>query len=162
MEFSGQEYWNGLPFPSPGDLPDPGIKPRSPALQADALPSELLGKSQGKGHSNERTLGSRVWFSWLYVLRTCLHSPLLNLVWEFCSSETMSLDIIKRNGLRIRRIKSNLYNLLLILSSRANFFISPGVSEDLMCLCLIHTHAYPHPSSSDLPWVHLYVQRSLA
>ena len=33
-----QEYWSGLPFPSPGDLPDPGLKPRSPALQADALP----------------------------------------------------------------------------------------------------------------------------
>jgi len=38
MEFSGQEYWSGLPFPSPGDLPDPGIKSRSPELQADALP----------------------------------------------------------------------------------------------------------------------------
>ena len=44
MEFSGQEYWSGLPFPSPGDLPDPGIKLRSPALQADSLPSELPGK----------------------------------------------------------------------------------------------------------------------
>ena len=37
MEFSRQEYWSGLPFPSPGDLLDPGIKPRSPALQADAF-----------------------------------------------------------------------------------------------------------------------------
>ena len=43
MEFSRQEYWSGFPFPSPGDLPDPGIKPRSPALQADALPSETPG-----------------------------------------------------------------------------------------------------------------------
>ena len=40
MEFSRQEYWSGLPFPSPGDLPDPGIEPGSPALQADSLPSE--------------------------------------------------------------------------------------------------------------------------
>ena len=40
MEFFRQEYWNGLPFPSPGDLPDPGIEPGSPALQADSLPSE--------------------------------------------------------------------------------------------------------------------------
>ena len=40
MGFSRQEYWSGLPFPSPGDLPKPGIKPRSPALQTDALPSE--------------------------------------------------------------------------------------------------------------------------
>ena len=40
MEFSRQEYWSGLPFPSPKDLPNPGIKPRSPALQAESLPSE--------------------------------------------------------------------------------------------------------------------------
>ena len=44
MEFSRQEYWSGLPFPSPGNLPYPGIEPGSPALQADALPSELPGK----------------------------------------------------------------------------------------------------------------------
>ena len=44
IRFSRQEYWSGLPFPSPGDLPDPGIKPRSPALQADSLPSEPPGK----------------------------------------------------------------------------------------------------------------------
>ena len=44
MEFSRQEYWSGLPFPSPGDLPDSGIKSRSPDLQADALPSEPPGK----------------------------------------------------------------------------------------------------------------------
>ena len=44
MGFSKQEYWNGFPFPSPGDFPDPGLKPRSPALQADALPSEPPGK----------------------------------------------------------------------------------------------------------------------
>ena len=44
MEFSRQEYWSGLPFPSPGDLPDAGIKPRSPTLQADALPAEPQGK----------------------------------------------------------------------------------------------------------------------
>ena len=43
MEFSRQEYRSGLLFPSPGDLPDPGIKPGSPALQADSLPSELKG-----------------------------------------------------------------------------------------------------------------------
>ena len=37
MDFSRQEYWSGLPFPSPGDLPDPGMEPRSPALQPDSL-----------------------------------------------------------------------------------------------------------------------------
>ena len=44
MEFSKQEYSSGLPFPSPGDLPDPGIEPRSPTLQADTLLSESPGK----------------------------------------------------------------------------------------------------------------------
>ena len=44
MGFSRQEYWSELPFPSPGYLPDPGIKPRSPTLQTDALPSEPRGK----------------------------------------------------------------------------------------------------------------------
>ena len=44
MGFSRQEYWNGLPFPSPGDLPDPGVKPGSPVLQADSLLSEPPGK----------------------------------------------------------------------------------------------------------------------
>ena len=44
MEFSRQEYWSGLPVSSPGDLPSPGIEPRSSTLQADALPSEPPGK----------------------------------------------------------------------------------------------------------------------
>ena len=65
MEFSRQEYWSGLPFPSPGDIPDPGIKFGSSTLQTEALPSELpgkpmrvqaepvLGKGGGTGHSTE-------------------------------------------------------------------------------------------------------------
>ena len=51
MEFCRQEYWSGLPFPSPGDLPDPGTKPGSPALQANSLPSEPPGKPQSKAPS---------------------------------------------------------------------------------------------------------------
>ena len=46
MEFSNQEYWSGLPFSSPGDLPDPGIEPRSPALQAVSLQSESPGNPE--------------------------------------------------------------------------------------------------------------------
>ena len=47
MEFSRPEYWSGQPFPSPGDFPNPGIKPRLPALQADSLPVEPQGKPTG-------------------------------------------------------------------------------------------------------------------
>ena len=54
MEFSRQEYWYGLPFSSPGDLPDPGIEPRSPALQADSLLSEPPGKPLALGKTANR------------------------------------------------------------------------------------------------------------
>ena len=49
VEFSRQEYWSGLPFPSPGDLPNPGTEPRSLTLQADALPSEPPGNPKNTG-----------------------------------------------------------------------------------------------------------------
>ena len=57
MEFSKQEYWIGLPFSSPGDLSDPGIEPRSPALQADSLPVEPPGNSKYK-----------IYFIYIYIL----------------------------------------------------------------------------------------------
>ena len=49
MDFSRPEYWSGSPFTSPGDLPNPGIEPRYPALQADSLPSEPPGKPKKRG-----------------------------------------------------------------------------------------------------------------
>ena len=67
MEFSSQEYWSELSFPSPGNLPDPGIEPRFSALQADSLPSESLGKlfieqlsyarpcPESRGYNNEQS-----------------------------------------------------------------------------------------------------------
>ena len=54
MGFSRQECWSGLPFPSPGDLPNPGIKPRTAALQTDSLPTETQGKI--KMHKRAKTL----------------------------------------------------------------------------------------------------------
>ena len=53
MEFSRQEYWSGLPFASPGDLPDPGIEPRSPTLWAGSSPSEPPGKPQ-RAYTNKK------------------------------------------------------------------------------------------------------------
>ena len=55
LGFSRQDYWSGLLFPSPGDLPDPGIEPGSPSLQTDSLPSEPPGKHI-IGHSPKKTL----------------------------------------------------------------------------------------------------------
>ena len=65
MGFSRQEYWNGLPFPFPGDLPDPGIEPGSPALQADSLLTELWGKPH--------TMISICFISMLLFLRIVWH-----------------------------------------------------------------------------------------
>ena len=54
MGFSRQEYWSGVPFPSPGDLPNPGIEPGSPAFQADTLTSEPPGKYLPKGNGRDK------------------------------------------------------------------------------------------------------------
>ena len=59
MEFSRQVYWSGLPFSSPGDLPNPGIEPGSPTLQADALPSELPGNTPALHESCPISKGCR-------------------------------------------------------------------------------------------------------
>ena len=86
MGFSRQEYWSGLPFPSPGDLPDPGIERRSSALRADALTSEppwiinLRGKKHiilvKRGMKNDlKVLFSR-------TLEQCLITWVLQFAWE--------------------------------------------------------------------------------
>ena len=60
VEFSRPEYWSGYSFPSPGALPNPGIKPRSPILQADSLPAEPAGKSKNTG------VGSLSLLQWVF------------------------------------------------------------------------------------------------
>ena len=77
MELSGQEYWSGLPFPSPGDLPILGIKPRSPALQMDSLPSESLGESlQMRELDHKEGWVQKNWCFKTVVLDKPLESPL--------------------------------------------------------------------------------------
>ena len=75
--FPRQEYWSGLPFPSPGYLPDPGIKPRSLALQADALPSELPGKPQINLGSDQLHL----WYSMSQsiIMHVCIYGSFIYL-----------------------------------------------------------------------------------
>ena len=60
MGFSRQEYWSGVPLPSPGDLPDPGIEPRSPAMQADALSSEPPGKPRDYNEAQKWQVSSNL------------------------------------------------------------------------------------------------------
>ena len=63
MEFSRSEYWSGLPCPPPGDLLNPGIKPKFPALQADSLPSELHGKSSPTTTKKIVSAATKTWGS---------------------------------------------------------------------------------------------------
>ena len=60
MEFSRLEYWSGYPFPSPGDLPNPRIEPRSPALQADSLLAEPQGKPKSKMRDSGKEKGTDI------------------------------------------------------------------------------------------------------
>ena len=66
MEFSSPEYWSWLPFPSPGDLPDPGIKLGFPTLKVDSLPSEPPGKPNTE--NTQRTVNTSVVYAWLRIL----------------------------------------------------------------------------------------------
>ena len=83
MGFFGQEYWNGVPFPSPGDLPDPGIEPGSPALQADALTSEPPGT-----------------ILILWTLLFCGTRRLRSLLWIACLEIEEQISISKQVGFR--------------------------------------------------------------
>ena len=77
MGFSRQEYWSGLPFPSPGDLPDPGIEPRSPTLQADALTSAPPGKPLNQVGEVLLVLNFLLYEGWPYKHLSCI-------LWDFC------------------------------------------------------------------------------
>ena len=74
MEFSRQEYWSGFPFPSPEDLPDLGIKPRSPTLQADSLPSEPPQKYMLNRKRNEDRTGRAKKWEKTFHSRSKFHS----------------------------------------------------------------------------------------
>ena len=73
MGFSRQEYWSGLPFPSPGDLPDSGIEPRSPTLQADYLLSEPPGKPRSIVHNCPKVETTHMSINWWMGKQKLVH-----------------------------------------------------------------------------------------
>ena len=77
MGFSRKEYWSGLPFPSSGDLPDSGIKPRSPSLQADSLPPEPI------GHRASPSMLKFMPLSWWRYLAISFSATLFSFIWGF-------------------------------------------------------------------------------
>ena len=75
IEFSRHQYWSRLPFPSPGDLLDPGIKPGSPVLQADSLPTELGEKTYSQGLYFCLATPNFLWFQWFSCADHCQVQP---------------------------------------------------------------------------------------
>ena len=114
VEFSRQEYWSGLPFPSPGDLPNPGIEPKSPALQADTLPSEPPGKP--------------AWNSYLPWFKNCflseaVSSPLWLSFCSVCSLCAFLFSLFSPITL-IDLVVGPLLDYFIIFSSRLSFLFS--------------------------------------
>ena len=98
LEFSRPEYWNGLPFPSPGNLPNPGINWGSPALQAYSLPAELPGKPNSYSKSTEfLPCDSEILFNFKYMNNFSNQGKRFNLTFSsrlsnFTSVEFLSLQ----------------------------------------------------------------------
>ena len=127
MGFFRQEYWSGIPFPSPGDLPNPGIEHRSPALQVDSSPTEALGKPKNTG------VGSLSLLQGIFLTQELNHG-LLHCRWILTSWATrapqtllVSAIIWKNQGTRkeivtnvsalgISNSLTNLSNIFLIFS----------------------------------------------
>ena len=108
MGFSRQEYWSGLLCPPPGDLPNPGIKPRSSALQADSLPSEPLGKPKITGVAYPFCSGSSQSRNWTRV--SCIPGGFFT---SWAIREALSLEKTPFNKKRGRRkLEENLISNL--------------------------------------------------
>ena len=118
MEFSRQEYWGGLPFPSPGELSDPGIKPRSPTLQADSLPSEPPGKPDfflnGRHFISElNVLFLSYSWTWIGSSSTINFSKL---IWWGSNSRTQVPLWLELDGCDFRYVGRSRLQLLILIS----------------------------------------------
>ena len=87
MKFSRQEYWSRLPFPSPGDLPDPGITPGSPVLQANSLPSLSPGKPHNRVTYPLQLNKSIKWWAWIWF-SACLNL-LVTAIWSWTQDSSL-------------------------------------------------------------------------
>ena len=138
MGFSRQEYWSGLPFPSPEDLPNPGIKPRSPALQADALSSEAPGKPTWIAWSPPK--------QWTLVETACVlsgfsHVQVFATSWTAAHQASLSFNT-SRNLLKLRSVE---------------FLMHPTISSSVLhfSFCL-----QSFPASRSVPVSHFFTSGS--
>ena len=124
LEFSRPEYWSGQPFPSPGDLPNPGIEPRSPTLQVDSLPAEPQGKPKNIG------VGSLSFLQQIFLTqesnRGLLHCRLI----LYQLTYQGSLGIIPSIAIAMRVSRSNTQ-----VSGVCKYFLThTSLSQNCMCV----------------------------
>ena len=137
MESSSQEYWSGLPFPSPQDFPNPEIKPQFPALQADSLPSLLQGKLPIDIILDKLHNLSELWFSY----------PKIEMILLFISQSFLRLkDITQKNIINCKELHKCYLLLLLARPSLSDQFpiltiLRVSVIED--CLHKMKCFSYP-------------------
>ena len=145
MGFSRQEYWSGLPFPFPGDLPDPGIKPVSPALQVDSL---LL--------SHRRSPRTNIaLFKWTFV--TCVELPRMNMSGAR-GGEMVAHVIMFAVSLEVERA----------LSRERNPYPLPGPVQNSLFKPRVRTGNYLPPCQNPLPrtslvihWIRLHAPNAV-
>ena len=109
MGFSRQDYWSGLPLPPPGDLPDPGIKPRSPALQTNTLPSEPPGKDRGQlliSQERMKWLGQsgndpQLWMCLLVKVESCCSEQYCIVTWNVRPVNQGKLNLANQEMARV-------------------------------------------------------------
>ena len=127
MGFYRQEYWSGLPFPSPGDLLNPGTEPGSPALQADSLPLEPLGKLIGK------TKEMRLTAPTLDLLQAFVHVKPV----KVSTSEFMLRKWLRRAAAPERSVSAAVI-VIVITGSEL-----PQSRDRALSICLCNTRAWP-------------------
>ena len=160
MEFSRPEYWSGLPFPSPGDLPDPGIEPLSPALQVDSLQSEPPGKpscfcectlKRAQGRCTGTTLRDGTGGKWVggSGWGTRVHTWLIHVnVWQkplhYC--KVISLQLNKLIYQKNKKNKKEISNIsLLVLLSLHLSFLLPSNPSSIVCRSVVISQLHPCP-----------------
>ena len=148
MGFSRQEYWSGLPFPSPGDLPNPGIEPRSSTLQADSLPAE----PQGEAVYYSILLTIAVFYYQLVFISYCkLSAYFVNLTLsQVCMHRgkehprglvlSAVLGILRGLGTRLLRVRRDCCSFALTCLGGEGLWLSwPQPSGCWFCLFLAHS-----------------------
>ena len=169
MEFPRQEYWSGLAFPSPRGLPNTGIKPRSPVLQADSLPSESQG-SPSLGYLTNRNLLShssgdwkseiKCWQGWFLTRPLSLVPGILflcpHLAFLLCKGILMTLPFLTRIPILLDQgltLKTS-FNSMTVLEALSPNIVTLGGYTYKYCMLYIQTYK----SGDQLSMAHLLIQ----